>query len=112
MSAALAAGRAIAPGTRLLGADGAVGVVRHDRSVALAAMPHSGDYLYIYMPLPPNSGGYLTLLYQSVSKFYTSFLKWESNVRLHLHNDKPLTLYFVFKFKEIDRPHTSSFNHT
>ncbi|CAH2071742.1 unnamed protein product, partial [Iphiclides podalirius] len=40
VQAALAAGRAIAPGTRLLGADGAVGVVRHDRSVALAALPH------------------------------------------------------------------------
>lgn len=45
VTAALAAGRAIAPGTRLLGADGAVGVVRHDRSVALAALPHSGNYL-------------------------------------------------------------------
>nr|XP_034830079.1 uncharacterized protein LOC117987231 [Maniola hyperantus] len=42
VQAALAAGRAIAPGTRLLGADGAVGVVRQDRSVALAALPHSG----------------------------------------------------------------------
>lgn len=42
VAAALAAGRAIAPGTRLLGADGAVGVVRHDRSVTLAALPHSG----------------------------------------------------------------------
>ncbi|XP_039749482.1 histone-lysine N-methyltransferase 2C-like isoform X7 [Pararge aegeria] len=41
VQAALAAGRAIAPGTRLLGADGAVGVVRQDRSVALAALPHS-----------------------------------------------------------------------
>ncbi|XP_047528678.1 histone-lysine N-methyltransferase 2C-like [Vanessa atalanta] len=41
VAAALAAGRAIAPGTRLLGADGAVGVVRHDRSVALTALPHS-----------------------------------------------------------------------
>ncbi|CAG9559873.1 unnamed protein product [Danaus chrysippus] len=41
VQAALAAGRAIAPGTRLLGADGAVGVVRHDRSVALAVLPHS-----------------------------------------------------------------------
>ncbi|XP_052740662.1 histone-lysine N-methyltransferase 2C isoform X2 [Bicyclus anynana] len=41
VQAALAAGRSIAPGTRLLGADGAVGVVRQDRSVALAALPHS-----------------------------------------------------------------------
>ncbi|XP_072939829.1 uncharacterized protein [Epargyreus clarus] len=41
VQAALAAGRPIAPGTRLLAADGAVGVVRHDRSVALTAMPHN-----------------------------------------------------------------------
>lgn len=43
VNAALAAGRAIAPGTRLVGADGAVGVVRHDRTVALHALPHSGE---------------------------------------------------------------------
>ncbi|XP_045521362.1 histone-lysine N-methyltransferase 2C-like isoform X11 [Pieris brassicae] len=41
VQAALAAGRSIAPGTKLLGADGAVGVVRHDRSVLLTALPHS-----------------------------------------------------------------------
>ncbi|XP_026321911.1 uncharacterized protein LOC113231673 isoform X2 [Hyposmocoma kahamanoa] len=41
VNAALAAGRAIAPGTRLVGADGAVGIVRHDRTVHLAALPHS-----------------------------------------------------------------------
>lgn len=44
VNAALAAGRTITPGTRLVGADGAVGVVRHDRTVALAALPHSGQY--------------------------------------------------------------------
>ncbi|KAL4711710.1 hypothetical protein ACJJTC_003477 [Scirpophaga incertulas] len=39
VNAALAAGRSYAPGTRLVGLDGAVGVVRPDRTVALAALP-------------------------------------------------------------------------
>lgn len=43
VNAALAAGRSIAPGTRLVGADGVVGVVRADRTVALAALPTTGE---------------------------------------------------------------------
>ncbi|KAL0832574.1 hypothetical protein ABMA28_000774 [Loxostege sticticalis] len=43
VNAALAAGRQIQPGTRLVGLDGAVGVVRHDRTVALATLPHAAN---------------------------------------------------------------------
>ncbi|XP_063824510.1 histone-lysine N-methyltransferase 2C-like [Ostrinia nubilalis] len=43
VNAALAAGRTIQPGTRLVGLDGAVGVVRQDRTVALATLPHSAN---------------------------------------------------------------------
>ncbi|CAK1598526.1 unnamed protein product [Parnassius mnemosyne] len=61
VQAALAAGRAIAPGTRLLGADGAVGVVRHDRTVALATLPHSasGSVSVGRAPPPPPYPGTL-----------------------------------------------------
>lgn len=48
VKAAFAAGRSIAPGTRLVGADGAVGVVRHDRSVALATLPHIGTVTLLH----------------------------------------------------------------
>ncbi|XP_068631112.1 histone-lysine N-methyltransferase 2C-like isoform X2 [Battus philenor] len=59
VQAALAAGRAITPGTRLLGADGAVGVVRQDRSVALAALPHSAPAGVGRAPPPPPYPGTL-----------------------------------------------------
>lgn len=42
VNAALAAGRSIAAGTRLVAADGSVGVVRPDRTVALAHLPYAG----------------------------------------------------------------------
>ncbi|XP_059056838.1 histone-lysine N-methyltransferase 2C-like [Achroia grisella] len=59
VNAALAAGRAIAPGTRLVGADGAVGVVRHDRSVTLASLPHSAGVGASRAPPPPPYPGTL-----------------------------------------------------
>lgn len=57
VNAALAAGRTIAPGTRLVGADGAVGVVRQDLSVALTGPPlhHAGIVITFYLSAPASS---------------------------------------------------------
>ncbi|KAF9417773.1 hypothetical protein HW555_005187 [Spodoptera exigua] len=51
VNAALAAGRSIAAGTRLVAADGSVGVVRPDRTVALAHLPYAGTARYTALPL-------------------------------------------------------------
>ncbi|XP_063376990.1 histone-lysine N-methyltransferase 2C-like [Cydia fagiglandana] len=54
VKAAMQAGRNIAPGTRLVGADGAVGVVRHDRTVQLHTLPHSATVgAGVSRPPPP-----------------------------------------------------------